>query len=95
MLVVLVFLELLGSREDALAVTACIPMLSLLMLQTLPPSVSRPSSKAPATFYLISMIAAVVQMISHPILGEVAATARWHGERDYVGEMAILEAELL
>ena len=90
MLIVLVFLELLRSLEDALAVTACMPMLSLLMLQTLPTSVSGPTSKAPATFYLISMIATVIEMISHPIVVKGTTTAGWHSEQNYVEEMAIL-----
>ena len=65
-------------------------MLSLLMLQTQLPSMSRPTSKAPTTLYLISMIATIVEMISHPIVVEGTTTARWHGEWSYLGEMAVL-----
>ncbi|KAL8805525.1 MAG: hypothetical protein Q9182_001894 [Xanthomendoza sp. 2 TL-2023] len=53
-------------------------MLALLVLKTSFAIMRWPSKVTPATFDLIGMIGAVVEMISHAIVGKGAATASRH-----------------
>ena len=73
-----VFLEPSFSAKDASAVSTFVPMLCLLMRQAELSVVGRPSSEAPAAFYLVGMCVAVVEMLSNTLGFKSPATACIH-----------------
>lgn len=67
MLVVFVLLQSILVAENALADLASEPMFALLMAETEFPIMGRPTSVAPATFDLIGVIGAVVEMVANAV----------------------------
>lgn len=78
MLFVDVLLKPVFSAEDHRAVFTTIPVLVLLVLQAKLTGVGRPSSITPATFDLIGMCKAIVQVLPNAIRVERPTTAMGH-----------------
>jgi len=78
MLLINVLLERLSGVEAPSAVFAVGPMLVLFMLQACSAGVGGPAGVAPATFNLVSVSVAVVEMVTDTIRIKVAATTPDH-----------------
>ena len=75
------FLEPFFSAKAPGAISTFVPMLFLLVRQAEFPVVGRPSSEAPAAFYLVGVCVAVVEMLSKSLGFESPATACMHFRR--------------
>ena len=72
------FLKPFFSAEAPGAISTFVPMLFLLVRQAKLSVVGRPSSEAPAAFYLVGVRVAVVEMLSKSLGFESPATASMH-----------------
>ena len=75
------FLEPFFGAKSPGTISTFVPMLVFLVRQAKPSVVGRPSSEAPAAFYLVGMSVAVVEMLSKSLGFESSATACMHCER--------------
>ena len=73
-----VSLEPFFSAKAPSTIFTFVPMLCFLVRQAKPSVMGRPSSEAPAAFYLVGMCVAVVEMLSKSLSFESPATACIH-----------------
>lgn len=78
MLFILVLLKSSLGLKNGLAVIARIPVLTLFVSSSEPPVVRGPAGPTPTTFDLIVVVGAIIQVVSHAVGSEGAATALRH-----------------
>ena len=89
MLFVNMLLEPFFSAKAPGAISTFVPVLLLLVRQAELSVVGRPSSEAPAAFYLAGMCVAVVEMLSKSLGFESPATACMHCGRGSKLEISV------